>query len=110
ANSDFSVSTTQSPTSLDFSTRRVTGASMPSPTEFPDALGNSLFWGDYAGLATSGDSALPLWSDTRDTDVFNCPGTPSPGNPPALCGAKEPNGLVANDEDIFVDVVDLPNR
>jgi hypothetical protein len=80
---------------LAFTATRVTSSSMPLPTEFADAQGNSLFFGDYAGLAVSG-SAHPLWADTRDPDLFDC-GT----NPPALCTGTEAGGQVANDEDLF---------
>ena len=66
-----------------------------------------MFWGDYAGLATAGNTAVPIWSDTREADVFTCPGTATPGNPPKLCSATEANGLVANDQDIFLDLVKL---
>jgi len=106
--SDISVSATTDLAHFDFDAKRVTSASMPPPTQFPDAQGAGTFWGDYAGLAVRGDTALPLWSDTRDPDVFKCPGTGTPGHPPQLCGLTEPNGLVANDEDAFVDSVDLP--
>jgi hypothetical protein len=80
---------------LSFDSRRVTSSSMPPPTEFPDAQGNSVFFGDYSGLAVW-SSAHPLWADTRDADLFDC-GT----NPPAVCTGTAPNGLQANDEDIF---------
>jgi len=111
ASSDISLSGASEPhASLDFDVKRVTNASMPPPTEFPDAQGASLFWGDYAGLAAKGEEAVPIWSDTRDADVFVCPGTATPGHPPALCGATEANGLVANDQDIFLDVLSLPSR
>lgn len=109
-NSDFTVSGTSDLSAFAFDTRRVTANSMPLPTQFPDGNGNSQFWGDYAGLAAGGDTAFPLWSDTRDQDVFNCPGTPAAGIPPSLCGGTEPNGLTANDQDIFVDAVDAPGR
>jgi hypothetical protein len=108
--SDISVSsiTIFVPFNFQFDVTRVTSASMPPPTQFPDPQGASVFWGDYAGLATRGDIAMPIWSDTRNPDVFICPGTATAGHPPQLCGATEPNGLVANDEDVFVDAVDLP--
>lgn len=109
ASSDVSLSATSNLSTLDFSVKRVTSSSLPPPTQFPDAQGASLFWGDYAGLAVSGDDAFPIWSDTRDPDVFVCPGTATPGHPPALCGATEANGLSANDQDVFVNVTDLPH-
>jgi hypothetical protein len=46
--------------------------------------------------------------DTRDPDVFLCPGTGAAGAPPALCQATEPNGLLANDENIFTTVLPAP--
>jgi hypothetical protein len=97
-NMDVSVSTS---TDLSrFKVTRATSASMPLPTQFPDANGNSQFIGDYTGVsALSG--ANPIWSDTRNPDAFNCPGTPAPGVPPALCTANEPNGLLANDQQIY---------
>jgi hypothetical protein len=109
-NSDFTVSNTSNlsnPFALDFDTQRVTSASMPVPTQFPDATApnGSDFWGDYAGVAVAGESALPIWSDTRSSDVFTCPNTATAGAPPQLCGAIEANGLTANDQDIFTDNV-----
>ncbi len=47
---------------------RVTSSPMPPPTQFAGT-----FWGDYAGLATSGNVALPVWSDTRNVGVTSCP-------------------------------------
>jgi hypothetical protein len=97
-NMDFSVSTSKNLSS--FKVARATSASMPPPTEFPDAQGNSLFIGDYTGL-TAVSGAHPLWADTRNKDAFLCPGTAMPGVPPAVCTAAEPNGLIANDEQIY---------
>jgi hypothetical protein len=108
--SDITVASTSDTSAFNFDTKRVTGSSMPVPTEFPDAQGASLFWGDYAGVAAAGDNALPIWSDTRDPDLFVCPGTGVSGVPPTVCGATEPNGVAANDEDIFTDSVNLPGR
>jgi hypothetical protein len=85
---------------LTFNTVRVTSSSMPVPTEFPDSAGNSLFFGDYTGLSALTDNAHPLWMDTRNIDLFDC-GT----NPPAVCAGTEPNGLTANDQDVFTAVV-----
>jgi hypothetical protein len=80
---------------LSFASQRVTSSSMPSPTQFPDAQGNSVFFGDYSGLAVA-NTAHPLWMDTREPDLFDC-GT----NPPAVCTATSANGNQANTEDIF---------
>lgn len=90
----------------DFGQTRVTSSSMPAPTEFGGPKGGR-FYGDYTGLAAL-DKAHPLWSDTRSRDLFVCPGTATPGNPPALCGATEPNGQQANDEDIFTSTLGVP--
>lgn len=85
----------------DFGVERVTSSSMPVPTEFPDAQGNSLFFGDYNGLAVS-NVAHPLWMDTRDPDLFDC------GTPPKVCRAMSPNGEQANNQDIFTATVEIP--
>jgi hypothetical protein len=81
---------------------RATSTSMPLPTQFPDTQGNSTFFGDYSGLSAQ-SGAHPLWMDTRNPDLFVCPGTAAPGVPPALCQATEPNGLLANDQEIYTD-------
>ena len=88
-----------------FKTTRVTSSSMPVPTEFPDSQGNGTFMGDYSGLAV-GNGALPLWTDTRNPDLFLCPGTP--GSPPQNCMATEPNGNQANDQDVYTAKKGLP--
>jgi hypothetical protein len=89
-----------------FASVRVTSSSMPVPTEFPDPQGNSEFWGDYSGLAVRGSTAYPLWMDSRDPDLFLCPtATPSA---PHLCAGREPNGALANDENIYTRVLGLP--
>ena len=90
---DISISASTSLTN--FATKRVTTSSMPLPTQFPDANGNSLFFGDYTGLSVSG-TANPIWMDTRNPDLALCPGTGTPGVPPALCTFLEPNGRQAN--------------
>jgi hypothetical protein len=95
---DYSVSSSSNLSS--FKVTRATSASMPLPTQFPDANGNSLFIGDYTGVsALSG--AHPIWADTRNPDAFLCPGTAVPGVPPAVCTGTEPNGLLANDQQIY---------
>jgi hypothetical protein len=97
---DASVSTSTGQSG--FKVRRATSTSMPLPTQFPDAQGNSRFFGDYSGLSAQ-SGAHPLWMDTRTPDAFLCPGTGAPGVPPALCTATEPNGLLANDQTIYTD-------
>ena len=92
---DITLSSQSGATST-FNQTRVTSSSMPLPTQFGDAQGNGLFFGDYSGLAAS-STADPLWSDTRDPDLFDC-GT----DPPSLCiGIESGNGQMANDQDIF---------
>jgi hypothetical protein len=92
-----------------FAVQRVTSSSMPLPTEFPDTQGNSIFFGDYTGLAAYGNTAYPVWMDTRDRDLILCPGTGTTGVPPKVCYFTEPNGLKANDEDIYMAKVILPS-
>jgi hypothetical protein len=99
--SDFSLS--GSSDLVHFGVQRVTSSSMPPPTQF-----RGTFWGDYTGLDASSDRAFPLWSDTRATNLFLCPGTATgPGNPPRLCGRTDANGP-ANDQDISVAGVEVP--
>jgi hypothetical protein len=81
-----------------FDVQRVTSSSMPLPTEFPDALGGGLFWGDYAGVSAMGQATHPIWSDTRAAEGFLCPGTGVFGVPPAVC---VPGASIANDQDIY---------
>lgn len=102
--SDVSLST--STDSATFGTRRVTTSSMPPPTEFYGTKGG-LFYGDYTGLSAIGN-AYPIWSDTRNKDLFVCPGTATgPGHPPKLCLGQETNGQIANDQDIYAARVPL---
>lgn len=91
---------------VDFGQARVTSSSMPPPTQFPGPKGGE-FYGDYIGLAAL-TKAHPLWSDTRSQDLFVCPGTATPGTPPALCGGTEANGQQANDQDIFTSTLEVP--
>jgi hypothetical protein len=101
-NMDVSVSTSSDLAT--FQVARATSASMPLPTQFPDSQGNSVFFGDYTGLsAVSG--AHPLWMDTRNPDEFLCSGTGVPGVPPAVCTGAEPNGLQANDQEIYTNTL-----
>lgn len=103
--SDFSLSGSRD--LAHFGQVRVTSSSMPAPTQFEGPAGGQ-FYGDYVGLAAI-DQAHPIWSDTRSPDVFLCPGTATSTTPPALCGATEPNGEVANDEDTFSAAVNVPS-
>jgi hypothetical protein len=88
----------------DFGVARVTSLSMPPETQF-----GGVFFGDYSGLAAP-DQAFPLWMDTRNAEVFICPGTATPGNPPQVCNATTTSGILANDQDIFTDSVNIPDR
>jgi len=94
---------------IHFSTVRATSSSMPTPTQFPDTQGNSVFFGDYSGLSAV-DDIHPIWMDTRNPDLFLCPGTGAPGMPPAVCTMSEPNGLTANTQDIFTTTVSLEDQ
>jgi hypothetical protein len=90
----------------EFAVRRATSGSMPLPTQFPDAKGNSVFFGDYTGLSAA-NNAMPLWMDTRNPDLFLCPGTGVPGVPPQNCTGLSANGTQANDEVIFTTSVGI---
>lgn len=98
--SDFSLSGSRD--FVHFGTRRVTTSSSPPPSQFAGT-----FWGDYTGL-TAPDKAYPIWSDTRAPDLFLCPGTGTPGNPPAVCTGSASNAPLANDQDIFVAALSIP--
>jgi hypothetical protein len=81
---------------------------MPPPTQFEGPNGGQ-FYGDYVWLSAIGNTAHPIWSDTRSQDLFVCPGSATSGNPPALCGATETNGERANDEETFTASVRVPS-
>jgi hypothetical protein len=106
-NMDFSLSGSNA-SFQKFNTVRVTSSSMQIPTQFPDAQGNSVFFGDYTGLSVAGNLAHPLWMDTRSPDLFLCPGTGVPGVPPKLCTSKRIDGITLNDQDIFTQAVTVP--
>ena len=88
---DMDVSVSTSSDLARFKVSRATSSSMPLPTQFPDTQGNSVFFGDYSGLSAQ-SGAHPLWMDTRNPDLFVCPGTAAPGVPPALCLATSRTG------------------
>ena len=73
--SDFSLS--GSDDLAHFGQIRLTTSSMPAPTA---VLGDGRrpFYGDYVWLPAR-DKAYPIWSDTRATDLFLCPGTADTG-------------------------------
>jgi len=86
--------------------KRVTSSSMPAPTQFPDANGQGQFYGDYIGMDAS-DQAIPIWSDTRDPELFICPG----GGAPKTCTGtySHPTGdVTANEEEIYASPVPIP--
>ncbi|HEY8743503.1 MAG TPA: sialidase family protein [Chloroflexota bacterium] len=89
---------------VQFGVQRVTTGSMPPPTQF-----SGLFYGDYTGLTAVTD-AHPLWMDTRNPDLFLCPGTGTTGTPPATCEASASNASIANDQDAFTRSVNIPTQ
>jgi hypothetical protein len=97
------ISMSSSMTLSAFKVARVTSSSMPPPTQFPDAQGNSVFYGDYTGIAAV-NTAHPLWMDTRNVDLFAC------GSPPGLCTGTEPDGLLANDQEIYTATMGVSGR
>ena len=105
--SDFALSGSKN--LMTFGTERVTSSSMPPPTQFGGPSGGQ-FYGDYVWLATAGDYALPIWSDTRDPDLFLCPETGTPGHPPALCTGIEGTGVEANDENSYTARMTIPTK
>jgi len=92
--SDFSVSGSRDLAS--YKVTRATSSSMPPPTQF-----DGTFWGDYTGLAVGAHKAYPLWSDTRDPELFLCPTSGTTSAPPRTCTATEANGLRANDQNAY---------
>jgi len=114
--SDFSISGSgDSPTYTAWNVQRVTNNSMPPPTQFPESNGFSAFWGDYTGLAAD-TQAHPFWSDTRDPDLFACPGAAAGtiALPPKACGATVDNGLGTqfplNDQNGYTANTAVPNK
>jgi hypothetical protein len=108
--SDVSISGSGGSPYTTWNVQKVTNSSLPIPTQFPEGA-FSTFWGDYAGL-TAATNANPLWSDTRDPDLFACPGAGGTGfaQPPAVCGARVSTGnpinpaetAPVNDQNIYV--------
>ncbi|HEX3540343.1 MAG TPA: sialidase family protein [Acidimicrobiales bacterium] len=84
-----------------FVTQRVTSSSMPPPTEF-----SGLFFGDYSGLAAY-TNANPIWMDTRNPELFLCPGTT-----PAVCTANGSGAPASplNDQDIYTANLPVPSK
>jgi hypothetical protein len=98
---DFSLSGTGDLTR--FGVQRVTSSSMPPPTQF-----SGLFFGDYTGLDANAN-ASPFWMDTRNPELFACPG----GGAPSTCTAQVTQGgetLTANDQDVYVANLPVPSK
>jgi hypothetical protein len=88
-------------------TRRVTSSSMPPPTQF-----GGQFLGDYIGLDAA-KNAISIWADTRDPELFLCPGTGVTGTPPSICTGSYNTAagpLTANDENIYAAVDPVPTK
>jgi len=87
---------------------RVTSSSNPPPTQF-----SGTFLGDYNALDAV-TNAHPVWMDTRDPDLFVCPGSGAPANqtgqPPAICAGSASNASIANDQDIFTANLPVPSK
>ena len=97
---DTSISGSRNLTTFAYA-RSSSGAS-PPPTAF-----GGVFAGDYEGL-TAVSGVHPIWTDSRDVDLFLCPGTGAPGIPPSTCTASSPIAPVANDENIYTVSQELP--
>ena len=111
--SDVSLSGTGNASGTSFGVSRASSGSMPVPTQFPESNGYSAFWGDYTGL-TAVDNAYPFWSDTRDLDLFACPGaTPNTiATPPSICSAtiSADDPTVLNDQNAYTAALAVPSR
>jgi hypothetical protein len=78
-----------------YAVARATSSSMPPPSQF-----EGTFYGDYAGLS-AWDGIHAIWADTRDAELFLCPGTGTVGSPPQPCSASAASGSLANNQEIF---------
>jgi hypothetical protein len=96
------VSLSGSSNLVNFGVKRVTSSSMPPPSQF-----DGVFYGDYTGL-TAPVNANPLWSDTRQPELFLCPGTGTATSAPQVCTANASNAAVANDQEIRTANVAVP--
>jgi len=99
--SDMSLSVSSDERS--FITSRVSTSPSPAESEF-----SGLFNGDYTGLAVTGTSAYPIWTDTRDLDLVLCSHTGRRKAPPSVCTFSAPNAHPANDENVYTARVALP--
>lgn len=98
--SDITVTTTRD--LARFTSARATSSSMPPPTQL-----SGQFYGDYIMVAATATTAYPVWSDTRGTALFLCPGTGETGKPPRLCTAPADNASVANDQAVYTAAVPI---
>jgi hypothetical protein len=86
-----------------FATTRVTTASMAPASQFDGG-----FFGDYSGLS-AGDTAHPIWMDTRDPNLFVCRDSGGRVTQPlGLCTASAPNADVANDQNVYTRSLPIP--
>jgi hypothetical protein len=91
-----------------FTVNRITTSSLPLPTQFPSALGNGTFLGDFTGLVVD-NHAHPIWTDTRNPDLALCPGTGTPTVPPRVCTfTSVPGGPAANAQVILTTSAEIP--
>jgi hypothetical protein len=89
-----------------FASVRVTSSSMPPPTQF-----EGQFYGDYIILSASHGVAHPIWSDTRNRNLFACTDAGGKVNtPPDVCTGSAPNARFANDQEAFTQAVRIPTR
>ncbi len=86
-----------------YGSSRVTTSSMPPPSQF-----GGLFYGDYTGLTGTNGTFYPLWSDTRNDELFLCPGTGQPGSPPLVCRGAGIVAKFANDQNAFTRAMSSP--
>ncbi len=110
--SDISLSGSgDSPGYAQWVVQRVTNSSMPFPTQFPEGgqSAGGTFYGDYAGLGAV-DNAYPIWSDTRNPDLFACLNSSGQvATPPSVCGGQI-LGITLNDEDAYTAALPVPSK
>ena len=57
----------------------------------PDPVRRGQFFGDYTGLDAYDEQAFPIWMDTRDPELFLCPGGTAT-TPPQVCNGTYSTG------------------
>jgi hypothetical protein len=55
------------------------------------------------------DNAYPAWMDTRNPEVFLCPGTATATAAPQVCTATT-SGITVNDQDVYTAALAVPSR